>query len=82
MRRLYDLFLGVDASQVEINPFAETKDGRGTAPEGVLRALCGSALAFPLLLPPILWPTSAHPLRARLCSTARLTPLLHCSRVL
>jgi len=28
MRRLYDLFLGVDASQVEINPFAETKDGR------------------------------------------------------
>jgi hypothetical protein len=31
MRRLYDLFLGVDASQVEINPFAETKDGRGTS---------------------------------------------------
>lgn len=29
MKRLYDLFLGVDASMIEINPFAETTDGRG-----------------------------------------------------
>eukprot|EP00055_Hartaetosiga_balthica_P003872 m.9218 g.9218 ORF g.9218 m.9218 type:complete len:424 (+) comp3406_c0_seq1:35-1306(+) len=28
MRKLYDLFIGVDATQVEINPFAETPDGR------------------------------------------------------
>lgn len=27
--RLYDLFLNVDATQVEINPFGETPDGRG-----------------------------------------------------
>eukprot|EP00052_Salpingoeca_macrocollata_P034356 m.11224 g.11224 ORF g.11224 m.11224 type:complete len:437 (+) comp6339_c0_seq1:13-1323(+) len=26
--RLYDLFLGVDATQIEINPFGETPDGR------------------------------------------------------
>lgn len=28
--RLYDLFVSVDATQVEINPFGETPDGRGT----------------------------------------------------
>ena len=28
MRRLYDLFLRVDATQVEINPLGETDDGR------------------------------------------------------
>ncbi|EDQ91045.1 uncharacterized protein MONBRDRAFT_21309 [Monosiga brevicollis MX1] len=28
MKQLYELFMGVDASQVEINPFAETPDGR------------------------------------------------------
>ena len=28
--KLYDLFCGVDATQVEINPFGETPDGRGT----------------------------------------------------
>ena len=27
--RLYDLFISVDATQVEINPFGETPDGRG-----------------------------------------------------
>ena len=27
--RLYELFCGVDATQVEINPFGETPDGRG-----------------------------------------------------
>lgn len=27
--RLYRLFLSVDATQVEINPFGETPDGRG-----------------------------------------------------
>ncbi len=26
---LYQLFLAVDATQVEINPFGETPDGRG-----------------------------------------------------
>lgn len=29
IRRLYELFLKVDATQVEINPFVETDDGRG-----------------------------------------------------
>lgn len=30
MRQLYKLFMGVDAMQVEVNPFGETPDGRGT----------------------------------------------------
>ena len=30
MKKLYELFLKVDATQVEINPFAETPDGQGT----------------------------------------------------
>jgi succinyl-CoA synthetase beta subunit len=30
IKKLYDLFIKVDATQVEINPFGETKDGRGT----------------------------------------------------
>ena len=29
IQRLYNLFLSVDATQVEINPFGETPDGRG-----------------------------------------------------
>ena len=29
MERLYNLFLSVDATQVEINPFGLTPDGRG-----------------------------------------------------
>ena len=29
IRKLYDLFLKVDATQIEINPFAETLDGQG-----------------------------------------------------
>ena len=29
IKRLYQLFCRVDATQVEINPFAETPDGRG-----------------------------------------------------
>ena len=29
MKQLYKLFLGVDAIQVEVNPFGETPDGRG-----------------------------------------------------
>ncbi|VDM61883.1 unnamed protein product [Angiostrongylus costaricensis] len=28
IKRLYDLFIAVDATQIEINPFAETEDGR------------------------------------------------------
>ncbi|KAE9417531.1 hypothetical protein Angca_006825, partial [Angiostrongylus cantonensis] len=28
IKRLYDLFIDVDATQIEINPFAETEDGR------------------------------------------------------
>ncbi|KAJ1359014.1 Succinate--CoA ligase [GDP-forming] subunit beta, mitochondrial [Parelaphostrongylus tenuis] len=28
IKRLYDLFIAVDATQIEINPFAETQDGR------------------------------------------------------
>ena len=28
IKRLYDLFIAVDATQVEINPFVETHDGR------------------------------------------------------
>lgn len=30
IKRLYDLFLKVDATQVEVNPFGETPDGQGT----------------------------------------------------
>lgn len=30
IKNLYKLFLKVDATQVEINPFGETPDGRGT----------------------------------------------------
>ena len=29
IKRLYQLFCSVDATQVEINPFAETPEGRG-----------------------------------------------------
>lgn len=29
IRKLYNLFIGVDATQVEINPFGETPEGRG-----------------------------------------------------
>lgn len=29
IKKLYNLFLKVDATQVEINPFGETPDGRG-----------------------------------------------------
>ncbi len=29
MKRLYDLFVGVDATQVEINPLGLTDTGRG-----------------------------------------------------
>ena len=29
IKRLYNLFIGVDATQVEINPFGETPDGQG-----------------------------------------------------
>jgi len=32
IKRLYDLFIKVDATQIEINPFGETPDG-----EGILR---------------------------------------------
>lgn len=28
MKKLYELFLNVDATQVEVNPFGETPDGR------------------------------------------------------
>ena len=30
MAHLYDLFIKTDATQVEVNPFAETTDGKGT----------------------------------------------------
>ena len=30
MQKLYEMFIDVDAVQVEINPLGETKDGRGT----------------------------------------------------
>lgn len=30
IKRLYELFVNVDATQVEINPFGETPDGRGS----------------------------------------------------
>ena len=29
IKKLYQLFLKVDATQIEINPLGETKDGRG-----------------------------------------------------
>lgn len=29
IKKLYNLFIKVDATQVEINPFGETPDGRG-----------------------------------------------------
>jgi len=29
MQKLYELFVGVDATQVEINPFGETPQGEG-----------------------------------------------------
>lgn len=29
MEKLYEMFIGVDAVQVEINPLGETNDGRG-----------------------------------------------------
>lgn len=31
IKRLYDLFLKVDATQVEVNPLGETPEGQGTA---------------------------------------------------
>lgn len=35
MQNLYKLFIKVDATQVEINPFGETKDGKGALESGV-----------------------------------------------
>ena len=29
MKRLYDLFIKVDATQIEVNPFGETDNGNG-----------------------------------------------------
>ena len=29
IKRLYEMFVKVDATQVEINPFGETPDGKG-----------------------------------------------------
>ena len=37
IRSLYNLFVSVDATQVEINPFGETPDGRGNQSCGSLR---------------------------------------------
>jgi len=55
MKSLYDLFLGLDATQVEVNPFAETKEGESTLP--LPPVTCGptdstiSLLQFTLLMP-------------------------------
>lgn len=38
MKQLYKLFLGVDATQVEVNPFGETPDGRGILMDCINRA--------------------------------------------
>lgn len=29
MKKLYELFLKIDATQVEVNPFGETPEGQG-----------------------------------------------------
>ena len=39
IERLYDLFLKVDATQVEINPFVEQPDGRGIHLSSILHIL-------------------------------------------
>jgi len=31
IKRLYELFVKVDATQIEINPFGETSDGKGNS---------------------------------------------------
>jgi len=36
MKRLYDLFIKLDCTQVEVNPLAETPDGKGN----VMRIWC------------------------------------------
>lgn len=43
IQQLYELFLSVDATQVEINPFGETPDGRGMCifkEAGTVNQLC------------------------------------------
>lgn len=40
IKRLYDLFLKVDATQVEVNPLGETPEGQGTLCVFVCVCMC------------------------------------------
>jgi len=40
IKKLYDLFLKVDATQVEVNPLGETPEGQGTLYTHVCACVC------------------------------------------
>lgn len=42
IKRLYNLFIGVDATQVEVNPFGETPDGQGEKSKNTYLAMIQS----------------------------------------
>lgn len=44
IKRLYDLFLKVDATQVEVNPLGETPEGQGTVCVVVRARVCACVL--------------------------------------
>lgn len=46
IKRLYDLFLKVDATQVEVNPLGETPEGQGTSYRRKCLYLCVCVLTF------------------------------------
>lgn len=52
IKRLYDLFLKVDATQVEVNPFGETPEGQGTQCVYVCVSVC---LSCPSVLYTFSW---------------------------
>ena len=46
IKRIYKLFLSVDAVQVEVNPFGETPDGQGTAARWLSRRRPRAVVSF------------------------------------
>ena len=48
IKRLYNLFIGVDATQVEVNPFGETPDGQGNCSSYLTSHLESEKDVFPL----------------------------------
>jgi len=54
IKRLYALFLKLDATQIEINPFGETPDGEGTFSVYFMKIESGSSCYFILVVRSVL----------------------------